>query len=201
MSGTNLDENAAREVAANWAIARGRLPPKFQSFAVEHLRLYPNTDQGNLEVHLHFFDLATEDAKAQWNKYCHAQTNWSGEWMLETVKHLAIINAAGIAGAATLLATQGADGWVKFAFCFFTFGLMLSVLDLWLCACGFQARSEEGNRRFVKARDSVSWQQWSKSLDPVLHGKKWFKIAERVGWTAAVLWVAAASSLGVHLFK
>ncbi|WP_143277606.1 hypothetical protein [Bordetella genomosp. 10] len=144
MPDKNLDENAAEQMASNWAISRGRPPAKFQRFAIEHLRKNPNINSENLKVNMEYFDLATEEAKNLWLKYCHEQTNWSGEWMLETVKHLAIINAAGIAGAATLLATQNADGWVKLAFCLFTGGLLLAVLDLWLCACGFQSRSDEG---------------------------------------------------------
>jgi hypothetical protein len=94
-------------------------PVRFSDFASDILKSTPHLTADDLVVHLQYFDLASEDLKDQWRRFSAEQFQLAADWTIETVKHLAIVNAAGLAGAATLVASGDATNALKCAFGFF----------------------------------------------------------------------------------
>ncbi|WP_291384944.1 MULTISPECIES: hypothetical protein [Achromobacter] len=63
-------------------------------------------------------------------------------WSLEGVKHIAIASVTGIAGSATLIASNFKNHWTIAAMICFSLGLALTILGLFIIAANFQDSSK-----------------------------------------------------------
>jgi hypothetical protein len=154
-----------------------------------------------LETQLRYFDDACTDAIGLWKSYSARQWELQAEWTIETVKHLAIVNGGGVAGAATLLSGEP-TGALKAALLLFTFGLVFAVLDFYLNSVGYQKRAVDADGRARDLRGTVTWSGLTtvsnRSTDPA---GRWFPIAECIGWLSALLCLAGVACLIYHLVR
>ncbi len=120
-------------------------------------------------------------------------------WTLETVKHLAFVNAAGLAGAAALYSStelaKKATGFFGIpTTVFFALGLVLAVLDMYLNSLGALRRIHEVDGR-LSAWDKIGSPQQHDAtvlLAPSAAGRWLFLGAAVAGWGSAILFVAGA---------
>jgi len=130
-------------------------------------------------------------------------TQRTSEWNLETVKHLVVLNAAGIAGVATLLAGAGHQfrpAWVGPAILFgYGLGVIFAVLNMYLVSVDFDRKAVEVKTRIARVYDL------SDPLDDVfndLSAGRRFGIAGQVcGWLSAASAVLSTVTLGVSLMR
>lgn len=153
-----------------------------------------------LRIYLQYFAASTDTAYKAWNS--HAESAWqaASTWSMETVKHLAIVNVAGIAGAAALYSQSPGIGF-KVSVIAFMAGLVLAVLDFWLVSCGYSKRAIGAYERARAVRNSKSWAQYVEA-DGVPYrdlGIDWFQGAAHVGWTSAVAAIAGGLALSITL--
>ncbi|WP_226066777.1 MULTISPECIES: hypothetical protein [Dickeya] len=84
-------------------------------------------------------------------KICKEESSRMQEWVIELVKHLVIINAAGLAGVVSLIAIQPGTGIDKQSlmssgFCF-VLGLACAVADMYCNFLGHSRRTSEMDER------------------------------------------------------
>lgn len=123
-------------------------------------------------------------------------------WDLETVKHLVVLNAAGFAGVATLLAGNkplqplwiGAGALLGYGF-----GVVLAILNMHFGANAFARMSTEVSDRIKK-----TW-SFEESMNGFYEAPKKgqiLSIAGQVcGWSSAILAVASTIAIGVSLVR
>ncbi|QEA10914.1 hypothetical protein [Bordetella phage vB_BbrS_PHB09] len=153
-----------------------------------------------LHTHLQHFASSVEAAHRAWDS--HAENSWTAasKWSIETVKHLAIINVAGIAGAAALF-NQSASTGLRVSLTAFMAGLVLAVLDFWLVGTGYEKRADGAHKRARIVKGVGSWEEYVQ-VESVRYkdaGEKWFHAAERVGWSSALAAIVGGASLCVTL--
>ncbi|WP_124921198.1 hypothetical protein [Burkholderia sp. Bp9099] len=126
----------------------------------------------------------------------------SATWDLETVKHLVVLNAAGFAGVATLLAGSKPlqPGWIGRATLLgYGFGVAFAILNMYLASVRFDKMTMEIKERIVATHDL------SKPMDNVfgrLTSGHRFGIAGQIcGWGAAILAVVSTLAIGFSLVK
>ncbi|MCL4652270.1 hypothetical protein [Burkholderia multivorans] len=114
-------------------------------------------------------------------------------WILETVKTLAIINSAGLAGVAAIFASDGTAKLILGRYpsaALFALGLAAAVVDMYSNARGNLAREREiiqrirqFDRRELDCRNA---------LDDVQGGKVAFTVASCAGWLSGAAFLAGA---------
>lgn len=123
-------------------------------------------------------------------------------WDLETVKHIVVLNAAGLAGVATLLAGNKPvfPGWVgPIALLGYGFGVVMAVLNMYLASRSFMMMSAEIKRRIDTIYDtSVSV---DRSLEQLFSGRRINWLGQLCGWVAAILAVASTLAVGIGLVR
>jgi hypothetical protein len=108
-------------------------------------------------------------------------------WSFETVKHLAFVNGAGLAGAATLYASSSEIKLGPAPAIAFASGLLLAVLDMHINALTHQTRSRAIGERISQFDQSeITGEQLFADL-PV--GETGFKVAAGIGMLSAVCFV------------
>lgn len=126
----------------------------------------------------------------------------SSTWDLETVKHLVVLNAAGFAGAATLLAGSRElhPRWVGCATLLgYGFGVALAILNMYLVSLSFARMLDEVKRRIVAIHDLTK--PTDRLFDQLTAGRC-FRIAGQIcGWGAAILAILSTIAVGVSLVK
>ena len=141
---------------------------------------------------------------AAWQQLSDGAWRLHSQWTIETVKHLAAVNIAGIAGSAAILAgtSQGATLLLKRALVAFTVGLLMALLDFWLNSIAYSKRGNDANERLVSARRANSYEDlaWA-NRDYVDPGKTLFTIAEYVGWISALSAISGGALLGYSLLS
>ncbi|HVL08673.1 MAG TPA: hypothetical protein VM512_05890 [Burkholderiaceae bacterium] len=120
-------------------------------------------------------------------------------WTVETVKHLAFVNGAGLAGAAALVASTDM-GKKAVVFCsipsavFFAVGLALAVLDMYLNSLGALARMHDLDAR-INVWDLAPEQGEREArvlLADTVAGADYFTWAHRTGWLSAAAFIIGA---------
>ncbi len=111
------------------------------------------------------------------------QTTWS----FETVKHLAFINGAGLAGAATLYASNSTTKIGSIPSIAFTVGLLLAVLDMHINTLAYQARSREIGKRITEFDQQKRTAE--KLFEDVSAGRIGFKVAGAIGTASAISFI------------
>ncbi|KFX63828.1 hypothetical protein KBK24_0119175 [Burkholderia sp. K24] len=125
----------------------------------------------------------------------------SATWDLETVKHLVILNAAGFAGIATILAgNRPIEAWVgRITLLGYGFGVVLAVLNMYLASVSFGYMADEINRRIAhiyrlsEPTDSV--------FDRPVAGRRINITGQVCGWLSAVLAITSTLLIGLHLAR
>ncbi|KVR54718.1 hypothetical protein WL65_20375 [Burkholderia ubonensis] len=124
----------------------------------------------------------------------------SSTWDLETVKHLVVLNAAGFAGVATLLAGAKLPHpkWVGAATLLgYGLGVVLAILNMYLASVSFSRMLNEVKSRMVEVGD------FSKPIDHVfdrLTAGRRINIAGQVcGWGSAVFAIGSTLTIGISL--
>lgn len=134
----------------------------------------------------------------------HERWQWEmqSEWTVETVKHLATVNIAGIAGVAALLTSENtSSNMLRWALISFTVGLLLALLDFWLNSMGYWKRATNIHKHVINA--SIASNDFELSSAATITsdaGKDWFDVAVRVGWTSALSAIIGGLLLGSALF-
>lgn len=132
------------------------------------------------------------DNLAAWSMRLNGQ---AAEWDLETVKHLVVLNAAGVAGVATLLAGTGSDiRRLAWSLILFAAGVILAVINMHLASDSFDQMADEIAERVDQALDP------SVPLDHHLvrrpeKGRKLNSWGIRVGWGSGICAVLATGWL------
>lgn len=138
------------------------------------------------------------------------EANQMHEWTMEVVKHLAIINAAGLAGAATLIATQISETIHRSYFVFsaiaFALGLTLAVVDMHLNSMGHLARVKEMRRRIDELRDLYKSSSFhllkilkENAIEAPFNSGGWFTAAGICGWISAIAFISGIASIFLAL--
>ncbi|MGD7291081.1 hypothetical protein ACQCP0_18995 [Ralstonia pseudosolanacearum] len=156
-----------------------------------------NNDQ--LEREIAKRELYRKSLEGWWERL----TQRGSEWDLETVKHLVVLNAAGIAGVATLLAGAGKGllaAWVgpSTLLCY-GLGVILAILNMYLVSVRFGLMAGE-----IKARITKTWElseRMDHIFDDLTAGRRLGIAGQVCGWGSAVLAVASTVALCLSLVK
>lgn len=191
----------ARSEAYRWAAQNNADAAAMMRIAEHWFSTYGGT--GGVEflyVNLQHFSSSVGAAHRAWE--IHAENSWAAAstWSIETVKHLAIINVAGIAGAAALFSQSTSTG-MRVSLIAFMVGLVLAVLDFWLVGSGYEKRADAAQKRAQAVKGVGSWEEYVQVesrpyKDP---GIDWFHAAARVGWTSALAAIVGGASLCITL--
>lgn len=123
-------------------------------------------------------------------------------WDLETVKHLVVLNAAGFAGVATLLAGNKPlqPSWIGAAALLgYGFGVVLAILNMHLGANSFERMSSEVSDRIKKTWDfDESMKGFYEAPEK---GQTLGTAGQVCGWSSAILAVASTVAVGVSLVR
>lgn len=197
------NEAEARSVGQLWACAHGHDPDRMSEFAAT---VFQEAKAQALEQRLLFDELqrfveAGARVHEQWRDYGDQEWKLRDDWILETVKHLAIVNIAGLAGAAAL---YGADKSLalKISIGSFAVGLLLALIDLFTNAKAHYFNGLRANDYRHEAKTANSWSglnaaataKWTSDA-----GDRCTACAEVAGIMSAVLAIAGMVSLVWHL--
>lgn len=123
-------------------------------------------------------------------------------WDLETVKHLVVLNAAGLAGVATLLAGNKSlyPRWVgPIALLGYGFGVAMAILNMYLASRSFMMMSNEIKRRIDKMYDPTVSSDGA--LEELASGRCINWLGQLCGWVAAILAMASTLAVGIGLVR
>ncbi|MEX3982797.1 hypothetical protein AB4Y45_27875 [Paraburkholderia sp. EG287A] len=112
-------------------------------------------------------------------------------WNLETVRTLALVNSAGLAGVSAIYASDNAAKVYLGAYpsaAFFAFGLVCALLNMYANSLGHLRREREVFSRIIALDGGTLDPQ--RALEPATAGKYWFWTAEGAGWSTLVLFCA-----------
>lgn len=115
------------------------------------------------------------------------------DWILETVKTLALINSAGLAGVAAIFASDGAARVMLGRYpsaALFAFGLAAAVVDMYANARGNLAREGELLRR-IHRLDRGELHP-SNAFTKIQGGKVAFTVASCAGWLSGAAFLIGA---------
>lgn len=147
-------------------------------------------------LNLEFFHHEKEELAKYWN--IAAENDWqrNSEWTLETVKHLAVINTAALAGSAALLAAKVMDGiHIKISLILFLLGLLSAVADFYFFSLGYLKRAEKYKDLSNKIKRSKSHNNLNDAFKNTSFKKEiFFKISSCLGWLSITV-----ASIGIAL--
>ncbi|MDP9582525.1 UNVERIFIED_ORG: hypothetical protein J2791_001807 [Burkholderia contaminans] len=124
----------------------------------------------------------------------------SSAWDLETVKHLVVLNAAGLAGAATLLAGTRLQQpkWIGSATLLgYGLGVAFAILNMYLVRVSFDRKLNEVKSRIAEVYDLSK--KIDNAFDPLTAGRKINIAGQTCGWISAMLAVASTLMIGFSL--
>jgi len=124
----------------------------------------------------------------------------SSKWDLETVKHLVVLNGAGFAGVATLLAggKLSLPKWSGATLLLgYGLGVVLAIANMYLASVGYSRMREEVKGRIAAVGDLS--QQVGHVFDPLAGGRRFTIAGQACGWISAMLAVASTLAIGISL--
>ena len=151
----------AISVARSWAHEHDMAVRNFENFARNWYLQTPPQSRVRLHLRgsLRSFSSVCKHYAAEWNRHAVHFADLASSWNLETVKHLAVFNVAGIAGAAALLtnANYSSQLTTKLSLPLFAIGLILALVTFWTNMRGYALsyRHAEMQRRI--AGTATSW--------------------------------------------
>ncbi|QTO19581.1 hypothetical protein [Burkholderia seminalis] len=124
----------------------------------------------------------------------------SSAWDLETVKHLVVLNAAALAGAATLLAGGRLQQpkWIGAAILLgYGLGVALAILNMYLVRLSLDRNLNEVKSRMAEVYDLTK--KIDRAFDPLTAGRKINIAGQTCGWLSAILAIASTLAIGISL--
>lgn len=199
-------EEDAVSVARIWAHDRDLAYRDFEQFAREWF-LKTSVDfrvRMNLRATLQSFSSVCNHYSAEWSRNSVLLADLTSNWNLETVKHLAVFNVAGIAGAAALLTNQNYAAQIstKLALPLFAVGLVLALITFWTNMRGYALSYLHAESQRRRANSAGKWsdvEEFMKSYEGKFKPSDWYDIAELAGWFSAVSGIVGVIGLGVSL--
>lgn len=196
----------AQVVARLWAVDRELSHRDFRQFATDWFEATApeNRVRLHLRTTLATFVSVCKHYETTWDRSATLLADQTSNWNLETVKHLAVFNVAGIAGAAALLTNSTYLGQIttKLALPFFAIGLIFSLFTFWTNTRGYASAQEHAFSQRFAAGTARQWVD----IPSLFEGHKgkfkphhWFEIAERTGWSSAVCGVVGVTNLAISL--
>lgn len=160
VDGEPMTTEQVRRIAHDWAIAHGVLPSRAVG-VVDFWRAQgrPVGTRHELEQALAVFFIAAKDCADLYHAVHRHAEGLRSNWAIETVKHLALINLAGLAGAVTLLASATPPSGIESALHCFVLGMMLTLVTFILFVAAFSARSSRARGQALAANAANSWAQ------------------------------------------
>ncbi|HDR9010641.1 TPA: hypothetical protein QDB08_003628 [Burkholderia vietnamiensis] len=139
-------------------------------------------------------------ARSMLDQWWERLSERSSTWDLETVKHLVVLNAAGLAGVATLLAGAKLPHpkWIGAATLLgYGLGVVLAILNMYLASVSFSRMLDEVKSRMVEVADL------SKPIDHVYDrltaGRRINIVGQVCGWGSAVFAIGSTLMIGISL--
>jgi len=170
-------EDAAK-IARRWALQEGANHRQIAEFGMALINDGPLNEDDFLDRIREFHGYAA-GAKLRWEKGAQEEWRLHTEWAIETIKHLAIFNAGGLAGCAALLATHRAlnDCAIRVGLGSFCIGLFCAVLTFWLGGTAYAKRYREKNARIKECAMAKSWPEiFEADRDYKDPGAMWTKV-------------------------
>lgn len=196
-------ESQARMEGQRWAYAHGFGQAQMSDFAATVFRSAGTQviSHRALLDELQRFARACDHVDTQWSTYGAQEWKLRDDWILETVKHLALVNIAGLAGAIALYAANQSLA-LKLSIGAFGIGLLLAVIDLFVNAKahylnGLRANTLRGGVKQAKSwddLDATAKAKWSSAS-----GDRCTECAEVAGGVSALLAIIGMVSLVSHL--
>lgn len=173
----------------DWSVTRGLDPAIFQAFAesiLPDIESRPLLKEGVERLLHHFHGRVLEGAESARRASLVLQ-NISASWELETVKHLSIVNTAGIAGCAALLTRWSDLSSFSYALIIFSAGLLMSLITLWFGAEAYLNVANNAQCREREFKQASSWGAYCHAMRPIQTEKFkfWNLLARGSGWAAA----------------
>lgn len=197
----------AKMAAWQWARASTYDPRRARAFAEEWFEKTPPDQRvrSHLAWMLAGFEQHRHRKEQTWSRAWDVYLHETSQWNIETVRHLALFNAAGIAGTATLLAVSSFtdEALVRYSLIAFAVGMVCAIFTLWSNAQGYQRHSEIADEQRRKIRDAATWAASSDADSDYLKKRpkalRWHLAAEILGWTSAALGIVGAGLLAATL--
>jgi len=195
MNGTNSiikTPEQAQDAVYKWCIKEGLESARFTEITAElskRLSSGPVFESALINYIAHFV-ISTKQSEQWWER--HSRDAWAANssWAIETVKHLAFVSGAGLAGATALLGSTNrfSNNALFAATALFGIALILALLCMWLESTGYMKRAVDLDERVKSIRAATTWKAYADA-----HGKeykdagsRWFKISLFVGWGSAI---------------
>ncbi|GEM_PF-3569693 len=155
-----ITSEVARSLAIKWSIAHGEDTLRMVQFA-ENVLAEADKHRGlsaaDLITHLEWFKRNSAATIEAWREYELSQDQRRDVWILEAVKHIAIANVAGVAGATALLAGRGESQMASYSVIAFGVGLLAAIVDFASNAEAHHRRAKDSRDRISAARAAKSW--------------------------------------------
>jgi len=196
-------EEEAKYAAYRWAAREGADPAQMGAYGANIVKEQPLTEDFFIDSLRHFHGV-TSRGRHQWKEGAQEMWRRHAEWSIETVKHLAVLNAGGVAGCAALLATTRPlnEPALRLGVVIFSLGLICAVLTFWLGAYAYSKRAREHDERAAECARATNWDEYVEACrkyeDP---GKKWTDTAIFTGWTSAGTSLLGAFAIVVSVWS
>ena len=159
-------------------------------------------NQETLKINLEIFTREKNKESEYWKKCADESWQKNSAWTLETVKHLAIINGAGLAGCSAMLAKATSEKPLIYAFFLFAIGLLLAVADMYFVSIGYWKRAEKYSDIHLKIKKSTFHDEIYAPIKTNNFKIEWqFTFSSILGWTSAIMAVLAGIFFTVNLVK
>jgi hypothetical protein len=193
-------------VAITWAHEHDLASRDFRKFAEEWFVKSPPDRRVriNLRATLRSFASVCKHYETEWGRNTDLLADLTSNWNLETVKHLAVFNVAGLAGAAALLTNANYANQVttKLALPCFAVGLICALFTFWTNMRGYALAYQHADtqrRTAAYAREWKDVERFLKEYEGKFKSEDWFDLAELTGWLSAASGVAGVVGLAVSL--
>ncbi len=154
------------------------------------------------------FEPKTQVRVNNWRKdHRDSLLKWAGElneqcniWNIEVVKHLVVLNAAGFAGVATLIAGNRPPGpsWIgALALAGYGSGVAAAILNLYLVASGTERDLQELRERIGRTFDPECREV--ELTSHLTRGNRLASAGVAIGWVSAALGILCTIGIGWSL--
>lgn len=193
-------------VAIAWAHEHDLASRDFRAFAEDWFANTPPERRVriNIRATLKSFTSVCKHYETEWGRNADLLADLTSNWNLETVKHLAVLNVAGLAGAAALLtnAEYAQQITTKLALPFFAGGLIFALFTFWTNMRGYALAYRHADKQRSAAASASGWKDvdlFLKGYEGKFKSDDWFDMAERTGWSSAAAGTAGVIGLAVSL--
>jgi len=204
-----VSRDELHSVAYKWSVNR-QLDPVLYRKVVDNL--FPDSD---LPTYAHIVEtslLHFEGRKSEQIRACEEVSRFfvqiGATWSLETMRHLFLLNAAGLAGAITLY-TQSRidDSFSASSAAMFAIGIGLSLLGLWAGSKSFLLQAAAHTELLQPLRRASSWEglatvySEAKGFQGKMKRSEQFAVTGNLaGWASAIVAIAALVIMGAGLW-